>query len=170
MRTAEQTGARAVELAKLGEGINKILTEKAIENAMRVLLALGGSTNGIVHLAAIAGRLGLSVDLNRLDQMSRETPVLVNLKPTGQFYMEDFHKAGGVQALLRELRPLLHLDALSVSGQCLGDIIDQYDDSYNTDVIRPLIALFMLKAVSLSYAETWPLVVPLSNNLQQHLH
>ncbi|MCQ9618001.1 dihydroxy-acid dehydratase [Paenalcaligenes niemegkensis] len=137
MRTAEQTGTRAVELAKFGEGIDKILTYKAFENAMRVLLALGGSTNGIVHLAAIAGRLGLTVDLDRLDQMGRETPVLVNLKPTGQFYMEDFHKAGGMPALLRELRPLLHLDALSVSGQNMGDIIDQYDDSYNTEVIRP---------------------------------
>ena len=137
MRTAEQTGTRAVELAKLGEGIDKILTYKALENAMRVLLALGGSTNGIVHLAAIAGRLGLGIDLDRLDQMGRETPVLVNLKPTGQFYMEDFHKAGGMPALLRELRPLLHLDALSVSGQTMGDIIDQYDDSYNTEVVRP---------------------------------
>jgi dihydroxy-acid dehydratase len=137
MRIAEQTGKRAVELSCLGQGIDQILTVDAFENAMRVLLALGGSTNGIVHLAAIAGRLGLTIDLERLDEMGRETPVLVNLKPTGQFYMEDFHKAGGMPALLRELRPLLHLDALSVSGQRIGDIIDQCDGSYNTDVIRP---------------------------------
>jgi dihydroxy-acid dehydratase len=137
MRIAEQTGKRAVELSRLGQGIDQILTVDAFENAMRVLLALGGSTNGIVHLAAIAGRLGLTIDLERLDEMGRETPVLVNLKPTGQFYMEDFHKAGGMPALLRELRPLLHLDALSVSGQRIGDIIDQCDGSYNTDVIRP---------------------------------
>ncbi|HWL29264.1 MAG TPA: IlvD/Edd family dehydratase [Burkholderiaceae bacterium] len=137
MRIAEQTGKRAVELSRLGQNIDQILTVDAFENAMRVLLALGGSTNGIVHLAAIAGRLGLTIDLERLDEMGRETPVLVNLKPTGQFYMEDFHKAGGMPALLRELRPLLHLNALSVSGQRIGDIIDQCDGSYNTDVIRP---------------------------------
>lgn len=137
MRTAEQTGTRAVQLALQGIKLTDILTQESFENAMRVLLALGGSTNGIIHLTAIAGRLGLKVDLERLDQMGRETPVLVNLKPTGQYYMEDFHKAGGMPALLRELKPLLHLNALNVNGQRLGEIIESYDDSYNQDVVRP---------------------------------
>ena len=89
-----------------------------------MLLAIGGSTNGIVHLTAIAGRLGIDIDLAGLDRMSRETPVLVDLKPSGQHYMEDFHHAGGMPALLRELRPLLHLDALTVSGRTLGEELD----------------------------------------------
>ena len=88
-----------------------------------MLLAIGGSTNGIVHLTAIAGRLGIDIDLAGLDRMSRETPVLVDLKPSGQHYMEDFHHAGGMLALLRELRPLL-LDALTVSGRTLGEELD----------------------------------------------
>ena len=92
---------------------------------MRVLLAIGGSTNGIVHLTAIAGRLGIEIDLDALDRMGRETPVLVDLKPSGQHYMEDFHTAGGMATLLRELKPLLHLDALTVTGRTLGEEIER---------------------------------------------
>src|SRR5690606_2646106 len=95
-----------------------------LENALTVLLAIGGSTNGIVHLAAIAGRLGIKIDLAELDKMSAKTPVLVDLKPSGRFYMEDFHKAGGMTELLRALRPLLHLDALTVTGRTLGEELD----------------------------------------------
>jgi dihydroxy-acid dehydratase len=96
MRVAEQTGTVAVQMAKSRLTIDKILTEKAFENAMRVLLAIGGSTNAIVHLTAIAGRLGFEVDLKALDRMGRETPVLVDLKPSGQHYMEHFDAAGGM--------------------------------------------------------------------------
>jgi dihydroxy-acid dehydratase len=107
IRVAERTGAQAVQMARDRLTIDRILTPAAFENAMRVLLAIGGSTNGIVHLAAIAGRLGLDIDLAELDRMGRDTPVLLDLKPSGQHYMEDFHAAGGMATLLRELKPLL---------------------------------------------------------------
>ncbi len=136
MRVAELTGQRAVEIAKSKLGIEKILTPKAFENAMRVLLSIGGSTNGIIHLTAIAGRMGIDLDLARLDQMSRETPVLLDLKPSGQFYMEDFHAAGGMPELLQELRPLLHLDAMTISGKTLGEEMALYPPRFAQNVIK----------------------------------
>jgi dihydroxy-acid dehydratase len=138
MRVAEATGAQAVEMAKTGLTIDKILTPAAFRNAMRVLLAIGGSTNGIVHLAAIAGRMGMTVDLADLDEMGRNTPVLVDLKPSGAHYMEHFHAAGGMATLLRELKPLLALDALTVTGRTLGEEIDLAGPSFQQDVIRPM--------------------------------
>ena len=136
IRVAEETGARAVGMAHERLTIDKILTPEAFENAMRVLLAIGGSTNGIVHLAAIAGRVGLDIDLKALDQMGRETPVLLDLKPSGQHYMEDFHKAGGMATLLRELKPLLRLDALTVTGRTLGEEMALSGPGYVQDVVR----------------------------------
>jgi dihydroxy-acid dehydratase len=136
MRIAEMTGAQAVELARSGLTIDKILTADAFENAMRVLLAIGGSTNGIVHLAAIAGRLGIDIDLKVLDRMGRDTPVLLDLKPAGQHYMEDFHKAGGMATLLRQLKPLLKLDALTVTGRSLGEEIDLAGPGFAQDVVK----------------------------------
>jgi len=136
IRVAEETGARAVGMAHEKLTIDKILTPEAFENAMRVLLAIGGSTNGIVHLAAIAGRVGLDIDLKALDQMGRETPVLLDLKPSGQHYMEDFHKAGGMATLLRELKPLLRLDALTVTGRTLGEEMSLSGPSFAQDVVR----------------------------------
>ena len=136
MRVAEETGRQAVRIAKEGLTIDKILTEKALENAMRVLLAIGGSTNGIVHLTAIAGRMGFDIDLDALDRMGRQTPVLLDLKPSGQHYMEDFHHAGGMATLLRELKPLLHLDALTVSGKTLGEEIEAAGPGFTQDVVR----------------------------------
>ena len=100
-------------------------------------LTIDGSTNGLVHLAAIAGRMGFELDLPALDRMGRETPVLIDLKPSGQYYMEDFHKAGGMPALLRELRPLLHLDALTVTGRRLGEELDRAPSAFAQQVIRP---------------------------------
>src|SRR5512134_587520 len=110
MRHAEASGARAVALAKERLTPDRIMTPAAFENALRVLLAIGGSTNAIVHLAAMAGRLGIQLDLDAFDRMGHRTPVLVDLKPTGQHYMEDLYKAGGAATILRELRPLLNLD------------------------------------------------------------
>ncbi len=136
MRVAEQTGGVAVQMAKSHLTIDKVLTDKAFENAMRVLLAIGGSTNAIVHLTAIAGRLGFEVDLKALDRMGRETPVLVDLKPSGQHYMEHFDAAGGMPALLRELKPLLHLDALTVTGRTLGEEMERYAPPFSQEVIR----------------------------------
>lgn len=136
MRIAEQTGRYAVQLAKRDLRPSQIMTGKAFENALRVLLAIGGSTNAIIHLTAIAGRLGIEIDLDQLDAMGRETPVLVDLKPSGQNYMEDFHKAGGMVTLLRELRPLLHLDTMTVTGRTLGEEIDAAPKSFPQSIVR----------------------------------
>ena len=136
IRIAEQTGAQAVEMARQGLTIDKILTPAAFENAMRVLLAIGGSTNGIVHLTAIAGRMGLEVDLEALDRMGRDTPVLLDLKPSGQHYMEDFHHAGGMATLLRELKPLLKLDAMTVTGRTLGEELERAGPGFPQGVVR----------------------------------
>jgi dihydroxy-acid dehydratase len=136
IRIAEKSGATAVAIAKSKLTPDRILTAKAFENALRVLLAIGGSTNGVIHTTAIAGRLGIHLDLERLDAMGRETPVLVDLKPSGQHYMEDLHRAGGLPALLRELKPLLHLDALTVTGRTLGEEIDAAN-AFAQNVVRP---------------------------------
>jgi dihydroxy-acid dehydratase len=137
IRIAERTGAQAV--AMIGRDLSPatILTPNAIENALRVLLAIGGSTNGIIHLTAIAGRLGIRIDLARLDRMARETPVLVDLKPSGQHYMEDLHRAGGLTTVMREMKGLLHLDALTVTGRTLGEELDAAPASFPQDVVRP---------------------------------
>ncbi len=137
MRVAEHTGSVAVQIAKERRTIDQVLTAAAFENAMRVLLAIGGSTNAIVHLTAIAGRLGFEVDLKALDRMGRETPVLVDLKPSGQHYMEHFHAAGGMATLLRELKPLLHLDAMTVTGRTLGQELEAAPAAFAQDVVRP---------------------------------
>jgi dihydroxy-acid dehydratase len=104
-----------------------------------VLLASGGSTNAIVHLAAIAGRAGVTVSLARLNELSDSTPVLIDLKPTGQYYMSDLHAAGGVSAVLRELKPLLHLDCLTVAGETLGERLAREAGAWvDRAVVRPL--------------------------------
>ena len=136
MRHAERTGARAVELAADGPTPDKIITAKAIENALRVMLAVGGSTNGIVHMAAIAGRLGLRLDLDAFDRMGRETPMLVDLKPSGQHFMEDLYKAGGLPVVLRELRHQLHTDCLTVNGRSLGEDLALASPPWPQDVVR----------------------------------
>lgn len=136
IRVAEETGAEAVRMALSGLTIDKILTPAAFENAMRVLLAIGGSTNGIIHLTAIAGRMGIDIDLAGLDRMGRDTPVLLDLKPSGEHYMEDFHAAGGMATLLRELKPLLRLDALTVTGRTLGQEIERSGKPFKQDVVR----------------------------------
>ena len=138
IRVAEQTGAQAVAIAQAGLTIDQVLTPAAFENAMRVLLAIGGSTNAIVHLTAIAGRMGLDLDLPALDRMGLDTPVLLDLKPSGQHYMEDFHAAGGMATLLRELKPLLNLDAMTVTGRTLGQEIDSAGPGFAQDVVRTI--------------------------------
>ncbi|MBC7939554.1 MAG: dihydroxy-acid dehydratase [Chitinophagaceae bacterium] len=138
IRIAERTGAQAVQMAHDRLTIDKVLTPAAFDNALRVLMAIGGSTNGIVHLAALAGRMGLQIDMAALDRMGRETPVLLDLKPSGQHYMEDFHRAGGMATLLRELKPLLRLDALTVTGRTLGEEIDRAGPGFRQDVVRTM--------------------------------
>jgi dihydroxy-acid dehydratase len=136
VRNAEATGARAVGLATEGLTPDRVMTPEAFENALAMLLAIGGSTNGIVHLAAIAGRLGIAVDLDAFDRIGRRTPVLVDLKPTGKHYMEDLYKAGGATAILRELKPLLDLDALTVTGKTLGENIAAAPAPFPQQVVR----------------------------------
>src|SRR5690606_10369033 len=121
LRAAEASGMPPARMSQTPFRPSEISTEESVENALRVLLAIGGSTNAIIHLTAIAGRLGIRVSLERFNQLSDETPVLVNLKPVGQGYMEDFFFAGGVGAVLRELKPLLHLDCMTVTGETLGE-------------------------------------------------
>src|SRR5437588_409558 len=121
LRAAEATGAAAVRLIGSERTPDRIVNAKSVANALRVLLALGGSTNAVIHLTAIAGRAGVPVSLEHLNRLSDSTPVLVNLKPVGNGYMEDFFAAGGMGALLRELKPLLHLDCLTVTGETLGE-------------------------------------------------
>ncbi len=134
---AEETGKAAVRLIGSGRTPRDVITSKSVENAFRMLMALGGSTNAIVHLTAIAGRLGIRVPMARLNAISDETPVLVDLKPVGEGYMEDFDAAGGVGAVLRELRPLLHLDTIDVQGQTLAERLDAPLDWIDRAVIRP---------------------------------
>ena len=135
LRAAEASGLAAARMVEKPILPTEIITEKSVENAIRVLLALSGSTNAIVHLTAVAGRLGINVSLERLNELSDTTPVLVNLKPMGSHYMEDFFFAGGMGAVLRELRPLLHLDTISVTGETLGDRLETDDGYIDTRVI-----------------------------------
>jgi dihydroxy-acid dehydratase len=137
LRAAEATGAEAVKLIGSKLKLTTIVNKKSVENALRVLLALGGSTNAVIHLTAIAGRAGVKVSLDQLNKLSDETPVLVNLKPVGNGYMEDFCAAGGMGALLRELKPQLHLDCMTVTGETLGERLEDGDKSY---VDRTIIA------------------------------
>jgi dihydroxy-acid dehydratase len=137
LRAAEATGMAAVKLVGSALTPARMVTRQSVENALRVLLALGGSTNAIIHLTAIAGRAGVSVPLARLNELSDSTPLLVNLKPVGKGYMEDFFAAGGMGALLRELAPLLDLDCLTVTGETLRQRLD-YDTERFVD--RSIIA------------------------------
>jgi dihydroxy-acid dehydratase len=143
LRAAEATGAAAVKLIKTRITPDRVVTPRSVENAMRVLMAIGGSTNAVIHLTAIAGRAGINVSLERLNEISDTTPVLVNLKPVGNGYMEDFFAAGGMGALMRELRDLLHLDCLTVTGETLGERLaaseaDHVDRNIIAERAKPL--------------------------------
>src|SRR3989454_1303756 len=135
---AELTGRRAVEMAlRGGPRPSEILTAKAFDNPIRRDMAVGGPTNAIVHLVALAGRAGVPLPLARFDALSRSTPLLVNCKPSGKYLMEDFFYAGGLPVVLKELLPLLHGDALAVNGRTLADNVRDAR-CWNEDVIRPL--------------------------------
>ena len=135
---AEETGRAAVALINTPITPSQVITHESVENAFRVLMALGGSTNAVIHLTAVAGRLGIRIPLSRLNEISDETPVLVDLKPVGEGYMEDLHAAGGMGAVLRELRPLLNLDTLNVEGRSLAQRLDEPLDWVDRSVVRPL--------------------------------
>ncbi len=138
-RLAEATGTRAAAMAVAGGPRPRdILTPAALRNASVVLQATSGSTNALVHLAAIAGRAGIAYDLAEFDRIGREVPVLVNLKPAGAYFIEDFHAGGGVPALWRRLRDKLDLSASSVSGETLAEIVARWPTYTDDEVIRPL--------------------------------
>jgi dihydroxy-acid dehydratase len=138
LRHAEATGARAVELAAEGLRPTQIMNQRSMHNALRVLQAVGGSTNAVIHLAAIAGRLGFDLDMAELDKVGTETPVIVDLKPTGAHYMEDLHRAGGLVTILRNIEHLLDTDTLTITGKSLKENIAAAPASWPQDTVRPL--------------------------------
>ncbi len=143
LRAAEETGALAAQMIGTDRTPDKIITRASVENALRVLLAVSGSTNALIHLTAVAGRLGIDVDLDRFNELSDETPTLVDLKPVGSGYMEDLHTAGGLEGVLRSLEPHLDLDTISVVGETLGErlakpLIDEIDTAYIRTAQSPI--------------------------------
>ncbi len=136
-RLAQASGRQIVELVKADIRPSRILTAAAFDNAITLLHALGGSTNAVVHLPAIAGRAGVDLPLSRFDELSRRTPLIANMRPTGQYQMEDLFYAGGIPAALKALLPLLNGDALTVTGKTLAENVASAEIS-NPDIIRSL--------------------------------
>lgn len=143
LRIAEETGANAVAVAKLARKPQDILTKESFLNAITVLQAIGGSTNAVVHLLAIANRhpeIQGVITLQTFEEIGQKTPLLIDLKPSGDNYMNDLHNAGGMPALLHVLRPLLHLSAMTITGQTLGEVLDGSQSrrmSSTQHIIRP---------------------------------
>ena len=137
LQLAEQAGRQIVKLAEMGIKPSDILTTEAFDNAITLLHALGGSTNAVVHLPAIAGRVDVDLPLSRFDDLSRRTPIITNMRPTGHYQMEDLFYAGGIPAVLRQLLPLLHGDALTVTGQTLAENVRDAE-IHNPDIIHAL--------------------------------
>ena len=135
VRLAAEAGRQAVRNAWQGPRPNKLATRKAFENAVAVDMALGGSTNAIVHLLAMAGRSGVDLNLDDFDVISRRIPLLANLRPSGEFLMDDFYAAGGLCALLNQMGDLLHLDVPTINGNTLGENIEDRQ-VFNDQVIR----------------------------------
>jgi len=144
-RLAQMTGRRIVEMVKEDLRMSKILTREAFENAIRTNAAIGGSTNAVIHLLAVAGRIGVKLDLADWDKLGAEMPCLVNLQPSGKYLMEDFYYAGGLPAVLREIQEHLHLGSLTANGKPLGENIAQAP-CYNREVIKTPADPFMAAA------------------------
>jgi dihydroxy-acid dehydratase len=137
LAAAQDAGRLIVRLAGAGTRPSEIMTERAFENAIRVLMAVGGSTNAVIHLIAVAGRLGIELPMERFDEIGRETPLIANLRPAGEYQMEEFFRAGGAPALMKELSELLHLDEPTVTGKTVGENIESVSVSpVYRDVIR----------------------------------
>jgi dihydroxy-acid dehydratase len=132
---AERSGRRIVDMVAEDLRPSRILTRQAFENAIAVDMAIGGSTNAVIHLVAIAGRLGIDLRLDEFDVISRRTPYIANVKPSGEYLMEDFFHAGGVPVVMKEILPLLHADALTVTGKSIRENVESAE-CYNRDVIR----------------------------------
>ncbi len=132
---AQQAGRRIVEMVHEDLKLSQILTRQAFENAIRVNAAIGGSTNAVLHLLAMAGRAGVKLELNDFDTLAHDLPLLVDLMPSGRFLMEDFYYAGGIPAVVRELGDLIHRDALTVNGKTMGENTAEAP-CWNREVIR----------------------------------
>src|ERR1700761_4447337 len=164
-RIAEASGKRAAEMAISGSPKpSDLITTVSVRNAMIVLQAIGGSTNGLIHLIAIAGRAGVKLDLAEFDQLGREVPVLLNLKPSGTHYMEHFHHAGGLPALMRELSSLLDLNRPSVAGGTMGGTIAKAEQVAGQDVIRSLASPLKMEG---AMAVLWGNLAPRSAVIKQ---
>jgi dihydroxy-acid dehydratase len=137
-RLAEEAGRRMVGIVDEDLRPSRIMTPAAFDNAIRVLMAVGGSTNAVIHLIAVAGRLGIDLPLDRFDQLSRETPLIASMRPTGRFQMEELYEAGGVPAVMRELLPLLDGAALTVTGRTITENLANTPHSAMPEVIAPL--------------------------------
>ena len=135
---AEAAGRRIVAMVEEDLRPTRIMTRDALDNAIRVLVAIGGSTNAVIHLCALAGRLGIDLTLDRFDQLSRETPLIASMRPVGKFQMERLHAAGGIGAVMRELRPLLAGEALTVTGRTIAENLADIRLSHDREVIAPL--------------------------------
>jgi L-arabonate dehydrase len=136
-RLAQLSGRRIVKMVEEDMTMDKIMTREAFENAIRVNAAIGGSTNAVIHMLAMARRIGVELTLEDWDRIGSEMPCLVNLQPSGHYLMEDFYYAGGVPAVMREIQHVLHRDALTVNGKTIGENIADAP-CYNRDVIKPL--------------------------------
>lgn len=134
---AEASGSQIMEMIKQELRPSRIMTPEAFENAVRVNAAIGGSTNAVIHLVAIARRLGIELPLKKFDELSRNTPLLANIQPSGKYLMEDFYYGGGMPAVMKELLPLLHADQLTVTGRTVAENVKSAE-CYNREVIRPL--------------------------------
>jgi dihydroxy-acid dehydratase len=138
LQLAALSGRQAVRLAHQGLRPSDVMTPAAFENAIRVCMAIGGSTNAVIHLIAIAGRLGIELPLDEFDRLSRETPWLVNLKPAGRYQMEELFDAGGIPAVMKALEPLLRGEAVTVTGSTVGELLQRVRPARNHEVIAPL--------------------------------
>lgn len=137
LRLAEMTGSRAVAIGREGLTPDKVLDRRSITNAYRALMAIGGSTNAVVHLSAIAGRLGMKVPLDEVDRLGQEMPMVVNLNPSGTKYMQELDAAGAVPALLDTLADRFHLEALTIAGSNLGEAVKAHHKVVDRDTIYP---------------------------------
>src|SRR3954469_20947742 len=142
---ARMAGRRIVDMVHEDQKLSSILTRQAFENAIKTLAAIGGSTNAVIHLIAMAGRIGVKLSIEDFDRLGSHLPCLLNLQPSGEHLMEDFCYAGGLPALLQEIRSLLHLDAVTANGRTIGENIADAQN-FNLEVIQPLAAPFKEKA------------------------
>jgi len=142
---ARNAGRRIVEMVHTDQRLSSILTPQAFENAIRTLAAIGGSTNAVIHLLAIAGRIGVPLSIDDFDRLASELPCLVNMQPSGQYLMEDFCYAGGLPVVMKQIESLLHLDVVTANGQTLGQNIADAQN-YNPEVIKTLDQPFKAKA------------------------